>query len=207
MNLLILDISYKSKSSTFSSFVTGFRPQHNVLMGHPAEFVFRYVTSFLRLLSCFPQSPHLEGSVPPLHFYSMQDIYCSFHTHLLCNSITFLHLSLLHYKAGYQTVCTATVTQGFIHSRALTSTMITDLCDECPATSQDSEASKGVKALQKLTVYCTPRLKVFRCWNARWKKPSGTFVVWEKNDKHSQDDPWDCLCSTMLISAVVTHGP
>lgn len=83
--------------------------------------------------------------------------------------------------------------------------MITGLRDECPATSQDSEASKEIQSPQKLTVYCTPSLKFLRCWNARWKKPSGTFVAWEKNDKHSQDDPWDCLCSTMLISAVVTH--
>ena len=38
----------------------------------------------------------------------------------LDNSITFLHLCLLHYNAGYQTVCPATIMQGFIHSRALT---------------------------------------------------------------------------------------
>lgn len=39
-----------------------------------------------------------------LSFYSIWDIYCSFNTHLLGSFINFLHLSLLHYNAGYHCV-------------------------------------------------------------------------------------------------------
>lgn len=77
--------------------------------------------------------------------------------------------------------------------------MITGVCDDFPA-SWDSEASKEIQSSQKLDVDDTPSLKLFRCWNDRWKEPRGTFVAWEKNNKHSQDDTWGCLCSRMLIS-------
>lgn len=78
--------------------------------------------------------------------------------------------------------------------------MIAGFHDDFSAALKDSEASKEIQSSQELDVNCTQSLKLFRCWNARWRKPSGTFVVWEKNDKHSQDGTWVCLCSGMLIS-------
>ena len=122
MNLLILDISYKIKiiQHLVLLWLASVKWKHD-FMGHPCQSMFSGMSCPSYVYSpCFPRHLLSRDICLRLRLYNTKDIYCLFHIHFLRNSITFLHVSLLHCNAGYHTVCTATVTQGFIHSRALT---------------------------------------------------------------------------------------
>lgn len=93
--------------------------QCDVFLGHPCQSMFQCMSCsyFFCLLSFLLIISSWVMSVCCLSFYSIQDLYCSFNAHLLGSFINFLHLFLLHYNAGYHSVCIPTTTQGFAHSR------------------------------------------------------------------------------------------
>ena len=208
MNLLILDISYKIKiiQHLVLLWLASVKWKHD-FMGHPCQSMFSGMSCPSYVYSpCFPRHLLSRDICLCLRLYNTKDIYCLFHIHFLRNSITFLHVSLLHCNAGYHTVCTATVTQGFIHSRALTNVQWSLVF--VMSALQHHRIQEPPKRFIALRSSLCIALSIWSFSGA--EMPDGISQVehlWheKKNDKHSQDDPWDCLCSTMLISAVVTH--